>query len=76
MRPGENARFEERAVAPCSAQQCVAHRKFSTIFSCNFHQAARHIHRIAYGCDVVMTGAAEAGGDDRPEMRAGLISKP
>jgi len=41
----------------------------------HFHQAARHVYRVAGRCDVVITSTAEPGGDDRSEMRADLESK-
>ena len=71
-----SARFEYGTIAPRGAEQFVAHRKLDAMIGRHFHQAARHIDRVARRRDVVITSTAEPGGDDRSEMRADLESKP
>ena len=41
----------------------------------HFHQAARHVYRVAGRRDVVVAAPAQSGGNDHPEMRADLESE-
>ena len=53
----------------------MAQRKVYAVLGRHFHQAARHVYRVAGRRDVVITFSAESGGNDDPEMRADFESK-
>src|SRR5690242_1574455 len=68
LRSRKEAEFAQRGCGSCLAHQVVADRERGALFRRDFHQAARHIHGIARGGDVLMAVAAEPRGDDRSEM--------